>query len=88
MKLNLNFKVRKKNPWFWVFVGSVILTAMGVEPEMFTSWSILWGAIVDLLTNPFRLLTVALAVLGIFVDPTTAGVGDSEQAMTYTAPKK
>ena len=29
-----------------------------------------------------------LAILGIVADPTTAGVGDSEQAMTYTEPKE
>lgn len=28
---------RLKNPWFWVGLGGVILTAMGVNPEMFTS---------------------------------------------------
>lgn len=29
-----------------------------------------------------------LAILGIVTDPTTAGVGDSAQALTYTEPKK
>ena len=29
-----------------------------------------------------------LCLLGIVVDPTTAGVGDSTQAMTYKEPKK
>ena len=29
-----------------------------------------------------------LAILGIVTDPTTAGVGDSEQALTYKAPRK
>ena len=29
-----------------------------------------------------------LAILGIVADPTTAGVGDSEQAMTYDEPKE
>lgn len=29
-----------------------------------------------------------LAILGIVADPTTAGVGDSEQAMGYTEPKE
>lgn len=29
-----------------------------------------------------------LAILGIVADPTTTGVGDSEQAMTYTEPKE
>lgn len=29
-----------------------------------------------------------LAILGVVSDPTTAGIGDSDQAMTYTEPKK
>ena len=29
-----------------------------------------------------------LVILGVVTDPTTAGVSDSEQAMTYTEPKK
>ena len=29
-----------------------------------------------------------LAMLGIVTDPTTAGVSDSEQALTYSEPKK
>ena len=29
-----------------------------------------------------------LAILGIVADPTTAGVGDSEQAMGYDEPKE
>ena len=88
MKLNLNLKVRMKNPWFWVGVAGTVLMATGVSPEMFTSWGILWENIVSLVQNPFMLGSVALTVLGIFVDPTTNGVSDSEQAMTYEKPKK
>ncbi len=29
-----------------------------------------------------------LVILGVVTDPTTAGVSDSKQAMTYTEPKK
>lgn len=86
--MKLNLKVRIKNPWFWVGIGSIILSAMGVSPSMFTSWGLVWEAIVDLFTNPFLLFTVVLAVLAVFIDPTTAGVSDSEQAMEYTKPKK
>ena len=86
--MKLNLKVRIKNPWFWVGIGAIILSAMGVDPSMFTSWGLVWDAIVDLFTNPFQLVSVALAVLAVFIDPTTAGVGDSEQAMTYIKPKK
>ena len=31
---------------------------------------------------------VVLAILGIVTDPTTEGVGDSKQALTYEEPKK
>ena len=86
--MKINIPVRLKNPWFWVGLVSVILTAMGVSPEVFTSWEILWENIVSLVKNPFMLGSVALSVLGVFVDPTTAGVGDSKLAMTYTKPKK
>lgn len=86
--MKINIPVRLKNPWFWVGLSGIILTAMGISPEMFTSWNILWESIVDLFSNPFMLGSVALSILGVFVDPTTEGVSDSEQAMTYTRPKK
>jgi len=35
-----------------------------------------------------ELIILALATLGIVVDPTTAGVADSKQAQTYEEPKK
>lgn len=86
--MKLNLKVRIKNPWFWIGIGAIILSAMGVDPAMFTSWNLVWEAIADLFTNPFQLFTVVFAVLAVFIDPTTAGIGDSAQAMTYTKPKK
>lgn len=86
--MKINIPVRFKNPWFWVGLGGVILSAMGVSPEMFTSWGAVWEAVVNLFINPFMLVSVVLAVLGVFVDPTTAGISDSNRAMTYKAPAK
>lgn len=86
--MKINIPVRMKNPWFWVSLLGVILTAMGVSPEMFTSWDAVIQAIRDLLGNPFMLGSVAIAVMGVFIDPTTAGVGDSKQALTYNKPKE
>lgn len=84
--MKMNIKVRMKNPWFWVSLGGIILTAMGVSADMFTSW----GAVIEqakaLVSNPFMLVSVALAVLGVFVDPTTAGVSDSQRALGYNVP--
>lgn len=86
--MKLNLRVRVKNPYFWIGVGGVILSAMGVEASMFTSWNLVWEAFVGLVQNPFALGSVFIALVGVFTDPTTKGVGDSEQAMTYTTPKQ
>ena len=84
--MKVNIPVRLRNVWFWIGLGAVILSAMGVEPAMFTTWDLVWEAIVSLVCNPFRLGCVIIAILGVFVDPTTKGVSDSEQAMTYVKP--
>lgn len=86
--MKINFPVRFKNPWFWVGLGGVILSAMGVSPEMFTSWGAVWESVVNLFGNPFMLGSVILAVLGVFVDPTTAGISDSRRALSYKSPVK
>lgn len=41
----------------------------------------------DELTQAAFLLVNILVALGVVVDPTTAGIGDSERAMNYTEPK-
>lgn len=67
---------RFKNPYFWLGVGAVALTAMGVDASTFTSWQSVGVAAMDLVTNPFMIGTTAVALLGVFVDPTTSGVTD------------
>lgn len=68
---------RFKNPWFWVGVVSVALTAIGVDPHTFTSWSAVLDGILSVLSNPVQLVTMSLAVLSVFVDPNTPGLTDS-----------
>ena len=86
--MKVNVSVRFKNPWFLVGVASVAITAIGVDPQTFTSWAAVWNGAVSVLSNPVQLCTMCLAILSVFVDPTTAGITDSETALTYTAPKK
>lgn len=86
--MKINIPVRMKNPWFWVGIVSVALTAIGVDPQTFTSWQAVWQGIVSVAQNPVQLVTVCLAVLSVFIDPTTAGLTDSDRAMTYTKPVK
>ena len=40
------------------------------------------------ITNALLILVNIFVVLGVVVDPTTDGIGDSKQALEYTEPKK
>lgn len=84
--MKFNIPVRLRNPWFWVSLTGVILATMGISPEMLTSWEALFLAAVNLVKNPFMLGCVFVAVLGVFIDPTTEGISDSERALTYEKP--
>ena len=86
--MKMNIPVRFKNPWFWLGLVGLFFTAIGVSPETLPSWAALKQALVDFIGNPFLIGTAAIALLGQFIDPTTAGVSDSKQAMTYTEPRK
>ena len=46
---------------------------------VFTSWDALCSAALDVVKNPFLLGTAALAVLGVFVEPTSAGLQDEKK---------
>ena len=79
--LRMNIPVRFQNWAFWLGLGATVMTAMNVSPEMFTNWGLPWDEIVALFGNPFRLGCVVVAMIGVFTDPTTTGVGDSQRAM-------
>ena len=86
--MKINWKVRAKNPYFWFGLVAIVLAAVGAKPEMFTSWSILIMQVKSLLSNPFALGCVIVAIVGYINDPTTEGITDSKQALSYNKPKK
>lgn len=86
--MKLNWKVRFKNVYFWIGLIGVILTAIGAEPEMFTSWSILVEKVKAVFENPFLIGCTIIAIVGYINDPTTSGLSDSKSALNYTIPKK
>ena len=90
--MKINWKVRFKNPIFWVgLIVAVllpILTYMGLSWEDMTTWAALGNVLVEAIKNPVILASVVASVWNAINDPTTAGVSDSEQAMTYEKPKK
>lgn len=85
----INWKVRLKNPAFWTGLIGVLATLaisvaqlLGVDiAEVVNGWQ---SALVALVTAIFGIL----ALVGVVADPTTSGVSDSNQALTYTKPKE
>lgn len=83
----INWKVRLKNPYFWIGLIAVILAAIGVSPECLTSWVILGEKLIGLANNPFAIGCTIVAIIGYVNDPTTQGLTDSKTALTYEKPK-
>jgi len=67
---------RYKNPWFWVGLGGIIIAASGIDPQMLTEWRLVGLALINVLENPVTFVGVGLAVLGVFINPTTKGLKD------------
>lgn len=86
--MNINWKVRVKNVYFWIGLIGVILTAVGANPAMLTSWTILVEQVKAAISNPFLIGCTIVAVIGYINDPTTSGLSDSKQALQYFTPKK
>lgn len=90
--MKINWKVRAKNPVFWVAVAvaiiSPILAYMGKEWTDMTTWKVLGETLFEAVKNPVIIVAIITSVGGVIIDPTTAGISDSSQALTYTAPKK
>lgn len=86
----INWKVRMKNPVFWVqiIVAIVlpILAYLGLSWEDMTSWAALGGIFLEAVRNPVILVSVAVSVWNAINDPTTKGLNDSSRAMTYDVP--
>ena len=83
--MKLNWKVRIKNKAFWLAViPAIALVAQAIAA--------VFGYTIDLTTMVGKLQAVVnavfalLVILGIVVDPTTDGIGDSQRALEYTRP--
>ena len=87
----MNFKVRFKNPIFIAQLILAILTPIlayaGLTVQDLTSWTKLGQLLINALSNPYVLGLIAVSIWNALNDPTTAGVTDSKQAMTYQIPK-
>lgn len=83
----VNWKVRARNKAFWVALIPALLllvqqvcAVVGVQLD----FGELQAQLVAIVGTVFAIL----AILGIVADPTTEGMGDSEQALSYEKPKE
>lgn len=82
----INLKVRIRNKSFWLaLIPAILLLVQVVAAPFGYQWD--FGILNDQLAAIVNAAFALLAILGIVTDPTTAGLGDSAQAMTYDKPK-
>ena len=83
--MTVNWKVRIKNKAFWMAVIPALAVVVQAVAAVFgwkLDFSELTGKILAVVDAVFALLVI----LGVVVDPTTAGLSDSARAMGYDEP--
>lgn len=85
--MKINWTVRLKNKTFWLSVIPAALLLVQVVAAVF-GYTLDFGELGNKLLAVVNAVFALLSVLGIVTDPTTAGVSDSAQAMTYEKPKE
>ena len=79
--------VRIKNKNFWLtLIPAVLLLIQVVVAPFGYQWD--FGVLNEQLAAIINALFAVLVILGVVNDPTTDGVEDSDQALTYTTPKR
>ena len=82
----INWTVRIKNKNFWLAVIPAVLLLVQTVAAVF-GYSLDLGEIGNRLIAVVNAVFGVLVVLGVVVDPTTAGVSDSNRAMNYKKPE-
>ena len=85
--LKINFLARAKNKLFWMALIPALLLLVQMVAAIF-GFNFDLSELQDRVVAAVDALFAVLVILGVVVDPTTEGLGDSTQAMTYTEPKK
>lgn len=81
----INWKVRLRNKAFWLaFIPAALLLVQTVAALF--GFALNLGDIGDKLLAVVNAVFALLSILGVVVDPTTQGVGDSQRAMGYETP--
>lgn len=81
--MKINWKVRFKNPtWLTMFIGLIVGFVYNMLKMFDIAPTITENQIMDVVSN----VLTFLGLIGVLVDPTTKGVGDSQRALNYEEP--
>lgn len=82
----INWIVRFKNKNFWLAVIPAVLLLVQTVAAVF-GYTLDFGDLGNRLVAVVNAVFGVLVILGVVNDPTTQGMGDSKQAMSYKRPK-
>ena len=79
----INWKVRFRNKtWLFMFLSLII----GFVFNMLKFFDVYPAVTENQIVNIVNQVLTFLGLIGVLVDPTTAGLGDSERALRYVEP--
>ena len=81
--MKLNWKVRFKNK---VWLGSFCSLIIGFVYSLLALFDVFPLVTQNLVVQLLNQVLTFLGLVGVIVDPTTAGLGDSERALGYEEP--
>ena len=81
--MKVNWKVRFKNK---IWLGSFLSLIVGFVYSMLALFDVFPEVTESLVLQLMNQVLTFLGLIGVIVDPTTAGIGDSERAMSYQEP--
>ena len=79
----INWRVRFKNK---VWLGSFLSLIVGFIYSMLALFDVFPQVTQNLVLQLMNQVLTFLGLIGVIVDPTTAGIGDSDRAMSYAEP--
>lgn len=81
--MKINWKVRLRNK---TWLTAIIALIVSFVYDLLASFDVVPAVGEDWVMSTVQTVLTLLTMLGVVIDPTTPGAGDSERAMTYTEP--
>lgn len=85
--MKINWKVRFANKNFWLSLVPAMLLLVQAGTAIF-GFTLDFGDLGNKLLTFVNAVFAVLVLLGVVTDPTTQGISDSTQALTYERPRE